>query len=110
MYDDIAFKAIDKCISKYKKYSKKRSLKNVSLGPETCSLCDLYFVDLCKRCPVKEITGEIDCGGSPYGKIWSALQTGNLEDFKNKCLEEVKFLEEAKEWMKGKNNDVNQCG
>jgi hypothetical protein len=35
-------------------------------SPSKCALCKLYYGDDCRGCPVREDTGEVLCGGSPY--------------------------------------------
>lgn len=32
----------------------------------TCGLCDLYYKQQCKGCPIEQHTGESTCEGTPY--------------------------------------------
>lgn len=55
-----------------------------------------------EKCPVFKKTGEIFCGGSPYGAAFKAWEAGYEERFKFLANEEVNFL---KSLLPGRDNE-----
>ena len=112
----IAFKrqAIDKSIKKWEenllqlkknvKYHNlyhRQLMEGLLLSSMDCPLCDLYFMDDCKRCPIKVKTGHLVCGWTPYVKFMTLLEELNSvrkllkkdgERLIKYCEEEIKFL------------------
>lgn len=42
-------------------------------GPDNCPLCQMFWYDACRGCPVAEDTMELQCGGTPYDE-WTELR------------------------------------
>lgn len=76
--DKKTLEALKKCIEKYEKYVEiakgakevityyNRGKYGIILTPSACPLCDLFFNNNCRRCPIKINTGSIECGKTPY--------------------------------------------
>ncbi len=66
------------------------------LGPEACSLCNIFVSGNCVGCPVYEFTGKGSCMNTPYDRISLELRTSKL--FHGNILvvaeDEVQFLTE----------------
>ena len=62
-------------------------------GPSSCALCQKFYRNNCRGCPVRKVTKCIQCTGSPYDK-WEACDLGDetIEMARN----ELKFLESLK--------------
>ena len=39
---------------------------DIKMGIDHCALCQDYHDDSCEGCPVRERTGQVYCGNSPY--------------------------------------------
>lgn len=71
-------------------------------GVDNCALCQMFWHDRCKGCPVAAKTGEIHCVGSPYdawggenGEEYTPLNDADeedREDFKKLAQAELDFL------------------
>jgi hypothetical protein len=60
-------------------------------GSENCPLCDLFWYQGCYGCPVKEITKQKFCWGSPYYLYCEAYGKGAKAERKA-AVNELKFL------------------
>ena len=88
------------------------------MGSGSCALCRLFHaIYNCRRCPVKERTGEPYCNNTPYAAALDAKdswmygddevtwQEGHefivmwrlREEFKNAARDEIRFLESLRE-------------
>jgi hypothetical protein len=63
-------------------------------GIENCPLCQLYFDDICRGCPINNKTGT-SCDGTPY-EAWCDIagidNTADTPERKKAALAEVRFL------------------
>lgn len=56
--------------------------KPFQTGRARCPLCNVYFLNYCRGCPVSDYTKQIDCGQTPYHAVKEAIQntsTGSKE-------------------------------
>ena len=51
----------------------------INIGPRACALCEEYpgCFKLGEQCPVARKTGYLGCKGSPWYRVWNALNGGN---------------------------------
>lgn len=71
--------ALEKAIDKYTKHvelvnqhiNKNTTIMaiGINIGPQSCSLCNLFYEHDCKGCPIYNKTGIILCQNSPYKEI-----------------------------------------
>lgn len=52
--------------------------EEVDDGVDNCPLCQLFYWEDCKGCPVKETTGKECCVGSPYDDEWNDIHQFDL--------------------------------
>lgn len=60
-------------------------------GPDNCPLCQTFWLDFCRGCPVRGRTGHSFCGGSPYDQWLDEATTENAQaelDFLHSILAE----------------------
>lgn len=70
-------KALEASIARWEKIA---TGELYSGGITTCALCDLFWADACKGCPVRERGGAPYCEGTPYESFletWRAYCTAN---------------------------------
>ena len=60
--------------------------KKWSVGASKCALCDLYYEDFCRGCPVRMRTGITNCAGTPYRKAVRLLSYYHISGY---CLVEA---------------------
>jgi hypothetical protein len=87
-----AKEALEKCIEKYDRASKGKS---ISLGPSSCALCKIFHSFYgCDGCPVKERTGLDYCENTPYLNIaWTMAKHHHSSGFyKDAARQERDFL------------------
>jgi len=65
-FDDMVEEALALGVEKWAAIA--RGERRVSVGPDDCSLCGLFYyqVNTCKGCPVALATGQPRCRGTPY--------------------------------------------
>jgi len=95
--------ALDKSIKHWKNL---RDGKEHVIGSAECALCvefsHVYPGELCKECPVKKVTGQDDCRGTPYHDIMEIAEFSRLKTDKDPyayalACAELAFLEAVKE-------------
>lgn len=59
-------------------------------GPDNCPLCQLFYQDDCRGCPVYDFTGQIWCRGSP-NEWYSQTEDGSAAE-KSAAQAELDFL------------------
>ena len=69
----------------------------ISLGPNACPLCDLFFYSNCEGCPIMVRTREALCMKTPYREADDALADwqyahGKKEYFQEAAKKEIAFL------------------
>ena len=70
---------------------------DVNIKAYVCAYCREYSSGDCCRCPVHNVTGRIDCLGSPYWGVVAALQAKVFRPSKlvDAIIREIRFLERA---------------
>lgn len=83
-------------IAKWEANAKVSSFSKAEIFNDTCALCDLFYDEGCRGCPVAEETGNPCCEGSPWSvvlRIWeSCLEEMDLESFREASAKEAAFL------------------
>lgn len=90
--------AIDASIEHWKQNRDAKTPWEVSTDVSACALCDLYYSNGCKGCPVSENTGKTRCGGTPYFAARAALvdwgfNLGEKNTFIEACQRQIDYLE-----------------
>lgn len=82
--------ALQKSIDHWKRLATRTRNAVESIGPDHCALCNEFFSNYCKGCPVMEKTGDRGCNKTPWEEIedsmpdvWNGIGGGSLEDFLN---------------------------
>lgn len=84
-------------------------------GVDNCALCEIYYNNKCKSCPVYVYTGKASCKASPYQDwvdLWWKNMAKNLKYYPSIksfgeyskeaeliCKKEIDFLREVKKWV-----------
>jgi len=71
--------------------------KEIEMGAHNCALCEAYFDGSCIKCPVKILTGEAECQGTPFKKFNKAYIAEDLEGMRKAARAELEFLKSLKE-------------
>lgn len=61
-----ASEALEASIAHWQRNLAAEKPSDVRLGVRNCALCDVFYSNLCKGCPVAAKTGQVWCSGSPY--------------------------------------------
>jgi len=73
-------------------HAKDNDLDKINIGTTYCALCVLYFKKICFGCPVFNVTGMIDCKGSPYIAVVELIKYNKSDGMVKACSDEVEFL------------------
>jgi hypothetical protein len=60
--DEIVEKALEESIEHWEKIVIGENYSTT----DNCSLCNLFFINDCEGCPIKEKTGQVQCNASPF--------------------------------------------
>jgi len=95
--DKKTYDALQKSIAHWQENVAVDDLFKARIGTNDCALCDLFFVDFCKGCPVASSTGHIGCLETPYTHAREALGKAATDlanvDFIKAAKAEVLFLQ-----------------
>jgi hypothetical protein len=64
-------------------------------GHTTCGLCQLYWINDCKGCPIRELTGKTFCADTPYEQ-WVEIDENDHEALHIEAKNELDFLKQVR--------------
>ncbi|MDO6966935.1 hypothetical protein [Rhizobium alvei] len=90
--DERTLEALKASIANWERNAKVEKMEDAKLGVINCPLCNMFWLDDCKGCPVAKNTGTRLCAKTPYHDAEDELENGNIESFRKAALAEVEFL------------------
>jgi len=96
--------ALENSISSFEKIRDVSDLFEAQAGATPIPLCDKYWVESCKNCPVKKRTNQMDCRGTPVAtllemtsKTTDARPAQWWMEWRKVCQRQIEFLKSLRD-------------
>jgi hypothetical protein len=111
--DKIVEKALEKSIEHWEKIVIGESYSTT----DNCSLCNLFFINDCEGCPIKEKTGQAQCDDSPFREFIKHINLNHKSfipvsnfHYQTYCPECKRLAREELEFLKSLRKEIYSIG
>lgn len=98
-------KALQESIAHWERLSTGNTKQGEGIGYNHCALCELFWDNNCKDCPIYEHTKFMSCARTPYVEADRCFDEYGLNspEFKEAALKELEFLKSLLPKTEGQN-------
>jgi len=115
--DENMDKIVEKALEKSIKHWEKIVIGENYSTTDNCSLCNLFFINDCEGCPIKEKTGQVQCNASPFREFINHINLNHKSfipvsnfHYQTYCPECKRLAREELEFLKSLRKEIYSIG